>query len=436
MSVMSDEDTAHAARPGFTGEFAGDPTRCGPGDRAELWQRLLFTLGALIVYRLGSYLPIPGVDLLAVSEFLRTSSSGFLGLLDLFTGGGAVGHLSIFALGILPYISAFIILELASRIVPRLGGMAAGGPTGRRRLNQYARFVTVALAVLQAVGVVFGLEGMFGVVPAPGFLFEATTVLTLVAGAIFVMWLAERITVRGLGNGALVILVCGIVSRLPFALAKLIDSVKTGDLDVRWLLGTLLITAAVVPLVVVVERATRRITIYDPRGEMGVRATDGRYTHIALKLNPAGVLAPIAASVLATPLLGVIASAGGRGTLLYRDFAVGRSGHLLLTALLIALFAVFYGLVVLDPQQTARKLRDSGGFVPGYRPGEGTARYLRATQTTLAVIGAAYLVTVCVLPELFFRQFYMPLPFGGFPIFLLAWLMVRMLEQMHPFVKP
>lgn len=282
----------------------------------------------------------------------------------MLTGSGVVGHRSIFALGILPYISAFVIVELASRIVPRLGRLATGGPAGRRGLNQYARVIAVALAALQAAGVAFALQSLYGIAPAPGLLFEATTILTLVAGAIFVMWLAEQITARGLGSGALVILVCGIVSHLPFALAKLLDSVKTGDLDVRWLLGAPLMAAAVVPLVVVVERATRWITIYDPHGEMGVRAADGRYAHIGLKLNSTQVWAPIAAGILAAPLSGNIASAGDRGTFLYRHFMIGGSGYFLLYGLLIALFAVFFGLATFDPERIASKLKDSGGFVP------------------------------------------------------------------------
>src|SRR5882724_8001975 len=222
MSVMIDEDAASAPRRGLADGFAGGPPG-GSGDPAEIWRRLLFTLGALIVYRIGIYLPIPGIDLIALGDHLRTTVE-FLWPLEIFSGGRATGALSILALGILPYISAFVVVELASRIVPRLGSMAAGGSAGRRRLNQYARILAVALAALQAFGVAFGLEGMFGVVPAPGLLFEATIVVTLVAGAIFVMWLAEQITVRGMGNGALVVLVCGIVSHLPFALSTLMES--------------------------------------------------------------------------------------------------------------------------------------------------------------------------------------------------------------------
>ena len=351
MSAMTDE--GRAPRPRVAVGFEEGPS----GGDADLWRRLWFTLGALIVYRIGSCLPMPGLDLFALSEFLHTRSSGLLGLLELLTGGDVMSRVSIFALGILPYISAFIIVELVSRIVPRLGGWGASGLTGRHRLNQYTRFVAVALAALQALGVAFGLEAAFGVVLAPGHLFEATTVLTLMAGAIFVMWLAEQITVRGLGNGALVVLVCGIVSHLPFALSTLIESVKTGDLTSHWYFGMLLMTAAVVALVVVVERATRWITICGPRGAIGARAADGRYAHIALKLNPTQVWAPIATGILAIPLSGTIASAGGRGSFLYWSFTIGGVGYFSLYGFLIALFAIFFGLATFDPAQTARMLK-------------------------------------------------------------------------------
>jgi preprotein translocase subunit SecY len=430
MSAMIDEDRAPRSRVAVG--FEEGPS----GGNADLWRRLWFTLGALIVYRIGSCLPMPGLDLFALSEFLHTRSSGLLGLLELLTGGDVMSRVSIFALGILPYISAFIIVELVSRIVPRLGGWAASGLTGRHRLNQYTRFVAVALAALQALGVAFGLEAAFGVVLAPGPLFEATTVLTLMAGAIFVMWLAEQITVRGLANGALVVLVCGIVSHLPFALSTLIESVKTGDLTSHWYFGMLLMTAAVVALVVVVERATRWITIYGPRGAIGARAADGRYAHIALKLNPTQVWAPIATGILAIPLSGTIASAGGRGSFLYWSFMIGGVGYFSLYGFLIALFAIFFGLATFDPAQTARMLKDSGGFVPGYRPGENTARHLRKTQTMLAVIGAAYLVAVCVLPDVIYRWAAARPPFVGYQLFLLTWLMVHILDRMRPHVRP
>ncbi|HZF33179.1 MAG TPA: preprotein translocase subunit SecY [Candidatus Angelobacter sp.] len=435
MSAMIDEDVAETGRVGLAGGFADGPPGGGHGDPAETWRRLWFTLLALIVYRIGTYLPIPGVDPLALVDFLRTSPSGVLGVLELFAGSAAHDEVSVLALGILPCISAFVIVELASRIVPRLGSMAAGGSTGRRRLNQYARILAVALAALQAFGVAFGLEGMFGVVPAPGLLFEATIVVTLVAGAIFVMWLAEQITVRGMGNGALVVLVCGIVSHLPFALSTLMESVKTGDLDSHWLLVMLLMTAAVVALVVVVERATRWITIYDPRGAIGARAPDSRYANIALKLNPTQVWAPIATGILAIPLSQTIGSAGGRDSFLHGSFMIGGGGYFSLYGLLIALFAVLFGLVTFDPAQIARTLKDSGGFVPGYRPGENTARHLRKIQTTLAVIGAAYLVAVCVLPDVIYRWAAVWPPFVGYQLFLLTWLMVHILDQMRPYVR-
>jgi preprotein translocase subunit SecY len=432
MSAMIDEDWAATPRLGLGTGFADGPP--GGADRADLWRRIWFTIGALILYRLGGYLPIPGLDPQGIRELFGRDDWGVLGLLDLLTGG-AMWRLSIFALGIAPYISAFIILQLVSAIAPRLGRLGAEGPAGRRAVNQYARILTVVIAGVQAVGVAFALEAMPGLVAAPSLLFEATAVLTLVTGTIFLMWLAEQITERGIGDGVLVILACGIVGRLPFDLSTLFEMVKTGDLEAYWPLATLLLMVAIIALVVVVERAVRWIPVHDPGKTISSGDSAGRYVHLALRLNPAGILAPLAASVLATPVWDLVLGAGGRDTPFLSHLASTGIGYVLANGLLMVLFGVFFGLAVLDSAQIAKKLTDSGGWIPGFRSGENTARYLRRTQIILALIGTAYLVTACVLPELIYRRFYWPLPLPGLEFFLLAWVMVHILERVRPALR-
>lgn len=380
MSVMIDEDPAKARRVGLADGFADG----ADGDRAGTWRRLWFTLGALIIYRIGCYLPIPGLDLAAARRFQHIAS---------FIGGPSIPDQSILSLGIMPYISAFIIVQLVSRVVPRLRRLATEGGAGRSRVNHYARILTIALAALQAVGVATAFESVPGLVVVPDYLFEATTALALVAGAIFLMWLAEQIMVRGLGSGALVVLACSIVSELPFAMGEF---VRIGYLEGSWLLAALLLPAPVVALVVVVERAMRRIPVHDPGGEVGIGGGAGGYAHLPLRLNPTGVVAPLAASLLATPVWGLILSLGGAyaGMSLMSRLANAGIGHLLVNGLLIALFAVFFGLATFDPEGIAKKLKDSGGWIPGFRPGENAAGYLRRMQVAFALVGAIYLV-VC-----------------------------------------
>ncbi len=432
MSAMIDEDRVAVPRRGLAGGFADG--RSG-GEPAEMWRRFWFTLGALLVLRLGSYLPLPGLDPLGMRAFSSTHQTGLLGLLDMLAGGDVLRRLSILALGIMPYISAFIIVQLISHIVPRLRSLAAEGDAGRRRLNQYARILTVALAALQAFGVAMALESSPGLVMAPGFLFEAATILALAAGAIFVMWLAEQITVRGVGDGVLVILACGFLSHLPFALSGVIEWVKMGDLEGYWLLVTLLVIAAVVALVVLVERAERRIPIHDPGGEVGIGGPAGSYAHLVLKVNPTGIFAPLAASVLAKPLWDLVTGSTGHDTPFLGHLASTGLGYVLVDSVLIILFAIYFGLAIFDPEEIAKKLTDAGGWIPGFHPGENTARYLRRTQAVLALTGAIYLVAACVLPELIYVRFYLPLPFSGLELFLLAWVMVRIIERMRPIVR-
>jgi preprotein translocase subunit SecY len=429
---MSAEISAVARRAGLAGGFSDGPS--GGAEPAEIWRRLCFTLVALIVYRLGGYIPMPGLDPQGMRELLGLGTGGILGLLDMFAGGATL-RFSLFALGIMPYVSAFIIVQLVGAIVPGLRRLAGEGPAGRRAVNQYARLLALALAGLQAFGVASGLEAMPGLVAAPDILFKATTVLTLAAGTIFLMWLAEQITERGIGDGALLILACGIVGRLPFGVSMLFEMVRTGELEGYWPLPVLLLTAAVVALVVVVERAMRWIPVTDPGGAADVGAAGGD-AHLPLKLNPTGILAPLAAAVLTAPLWDIARSLGGREASWLEDLARSGVGYALVEGLLIFFFAVVFGLAAFDPEQIAAKPKETDGSLAGFRPGEDSNRRLRRTQTVLAFAGALYLLAVCVLPDLIYRGFRLLAPVHGFQLFLLAWLLLRVLDRVRPLLRP
>jgi preprotein translocase subunit SecY len=426
MSVTIDEDVASAPRPGLARGFADGPPGGSPGDRSELLRRLLFTLGALIVYRIGTLLPIPGIDLRAVSAFFAERSSGIIGLLDMF-GGSAIGHVSIFALGIMPYISAFIIVQLASHIIPQLGRLTAGGTAERTRLNQYARILAAVLAAFQAVGVAVALKGVPGLVGTPSLIFEATTVVTMVAGAVFLMWLAEQITANGTGDGALLILACSIVSRLPFNLNNALNAVRTGDMEFIWVLGALLMVAAFLAAVAFMECAERRNPLYDPGYEIGQGCPPGSYRNVPLRINPAGVVPALAAGIFVAPLLQSIVTIGGPETVAARYFSGGRGFDLLYGALLV-MFAAYFNFAILDPGATAKKPAESGGFLPSDGSRERTARRMQWLHFAVA---ALYVAAVCMLPLLIYRWTHLPFLLSGFQIFLLAWVMVRVLERVR-----
>ena len=434
MPVVIDEALAHAPRLALAADFAGWPPD-GSGDRGGLWRRLWFTLGALIVYRLSTFFPMPGIDPVALAEFFQRRASGILGLIDLLSGG-AMQRFSITALGIAPYVSALVIVHLASYLVPRLGGLAIEGPAGRRALNQYARILTVALAGLQAIGFAIAFQSVRGMVLVPGHAFEVLTVVTLIAGALFLLWLAEQITARGIGDGVIAILACGIASRLPFGITHAVGQVRTGETSPSWLPVTLGAAAAIILVVVLVERAVCRVWIHDPGGEIGTASATPGFTQIPLPLNPSGVLVPLAASVFIAPLRGIVADLTERDASWLERLVSSGMGYALIDGSLIFFFAIFFGLAAFDPDQIARKLKDSGGWIPGVRPGDNTARYLRRTRTVLALGGAVYLVVVCVLPDVVYRWFHLPLPLSGFSLFLLAWMMIRMLDSMRPFLRP
>jgi preprotein translocase subunit SecY len=401
----------------------------------ELKKRLLFTLGALLIYRLGTYLPLPGIDPVALAEFFKTQSSGIVGLLDMFAGG-AVSRMSIFALNIMPYISASIIVQLLTSVSPKLEALKKEGESGRKKLNQYTRMGTVVLAAVQAYGVAAGLLNQPGVVIAPPFLFTISTVVTLTAGTVFLMWLGEQITARGVGNGTSLIIFSGIVARLPFALGTTFEQVRTGDLEVFWVIALLVMAVAVIAFIVFIERAQRRLTVQFPKRQVGMRVTSGEMSHLPLKINTAGVIPPIfASSLLLLPLTFVNFSGSGGGAewvqWLARNLGHGTPSYLALYVGLIVFFAFFYTAVVFNPVDTADNLKKNGGFIPGYRPGKTTAEYLDYVLTRLTVVGSAYLAFVCLLPELLIAWKSFSFYFGGTSLLIVVSVTMDTVAQIH-----
>jgi len=386
----------------------------------ELKKRIWFTLAVLLVYRVGAYIPVPGIDPQILADIFRQQQNGILGMVDMFAGG-ALGRMTIFALNMMPYISSSIIIQLMTSVVPSLESLKKEGESGRRKINQYTRYVTVVLAAFQAYGIAIGLEGLSSsggaVVHDPGLLFRGSTVITLVAGTLFLMWLGEQVTARGVGNGISLIIFAGIVANLPNALVATLELGRTGALSPVVIAVLLAMVVAIVAFVVFMERAQRRILIQYPKRQVGNKMYGGEASHLPLKLNTSGVIPPIfASSLLLMPT--TIASFNVNGgpewlTLVTSQLGHGRPLYLLLYSLMIAFFTFFYTAVVFNPTETADNLRKYGGFVPGIRPGKNTSDYLDYTLTRLTAIGAAYLIAICLIPEILISRFSVPFYFGG-----------------------
>jgi preprotein translocase subunit SecY len=382
----------------------------------DLKKRIWFTLAALLIYRVGTYIPIPGINPTAFADAFKSQSSGILGMFNMFAGG-AVERMAIFALNIMPYISASIIMQLMTSVVPTLEALKKEGEQGRKQINQYTRYLTVLLAALQAYGIGYGLQGSPGIVVEPGPFFIISTVVTLVGGTMFLMWLGEQITARGVGNGISLIIMAGIVAGLPSAIAGLLELSRQGAISWPLVVGLLLLMLATVAAIVFIERAQRRLLIQYPKRQMGNRMFQGDASHLPLKLNSSGVIPPIfASSLLLLPItvaqfaqgsgpdwLSAVVASLGRGQPLYLAVYVG----------LIVFFAFFYTSIVFNPQETADNLRKYGGFLPGIRPGAKTAEYIDYVLTRITVVGAIYLSIVCVLPELLISYAAVPFYFGG-----------------------
>ena len=383
----------------------------------DLKQRILFTLGALLIYRLGTFIPLPGINTQALNDLFQQNQSGILGMFDMFAGG-AVGRMAIFALNIMPYISAAIIMQLLVAVSPVLSQLRKeGGERGRKQINQYTRYGTVFLATLQAWGISIGLEGAGEIVTDPGLYFRFSAVITLVGGVMFLMWIGEQVTARGIGNGISLIIFAGIVAELPSALVNTLELGRQGALSTWLILAVHIIAIAVIVIIVYVERAQRRLVVQYPRRQQGNKVTGGESSHLPLKINTAGVIPPIfASSLLLLPMtvanfstgqepgwLNFISSLLGRGQPLYISFYIA----------LIVFFAFFYTAIVFNPSDTADNLKRQGGFIPGIRPGEKTAEYIDYVLTRITCVGAAYLAAVCILPEILMSYAAIPFYFGG-----------------------
>ncbi|RJF88378.1 preprotein translocase subunit SecY [Oleomonas cavernae] len=386
----------------------------------ELKRRLWFTLGALIVYRLGTYIPIPGVDPGALAAIFAQNQGGILGMFDVFAGG-ALGRMTIFALNIMPYITASIIVQLLTTVSPTMEALKKEGEAGRKKLNQYTRYGTVFLALIQAYGIAVGLEGMSangrGAVLDPGLGFRIEAVITLTGGTVFLMWLGEQITSRGVGNGISLIIFAGIVAALPTALVKTLELGRTGAISAFVIVAILLLVVVVVAFIVFFERAQRRILVQYPKRQVGNKVFGGESSHMPLKLNTAGVIPPIfASSLLLLPTTVVnFAGTGGPEWLqtVTRLLAHGQPLYMALYIGGIVFFCFFYTAIVFNPTETAENLRKYGGFIPGIKPGIRTANHLDHILTRLTVVGAAYLSAVCILPEILITQYSVPFYFGG-----------------------
>ncbi len=392
----------------------------------ELKRRIWFTLGALIIYRLGTYIPVPGVDASVMAQLMAQHGGGILGMFDMFTGG-ALRRMTVFALNIMPYISASIIIQLMTAAVPTLEALKKEGEQGRIKLNQYTRYLTVAIALVQSYGISLGLESMRGdagsAVVHPGFAFLFTAVVTLVGGTMFLMWVGEQITARGVGNGTSLIIMAGIVANLPSALANLLELGRTGALSTVFIIGFFVLAIAVVAFIVFMERAYRRVPVQYPKRQVGNRMFGGDSTHMPLKINTSGVIPPIfASSILLIPATIAGFSGGGTGWLQFLSAQLGHGTplYMLLYAAMIIFFSFFYTAVVFNPQETADNLKKYGGFVPGIRPGSATAEYFDYVLTRLTAVGGLYLAAVCLLPELLISDYGLPFYFGGTSILIVV----------------
>ncbi len=381
-----------------------------------LKKRIWFTLGALLVYRLGTYIPLPGINPEALAQAFNANSSGIIGMFNMFAGG-AVGRMAILALGIMPYISASIIIQLMTSVIPSLDALKKEGESGRKIITQYTRYGTVLLAAVQAYAIAAGLEGSTGVVTEPGLFFRLQATVTLTGGTMFLMWLGEQITSRGIGNGISLIIFSGIVAGLPSALSGTLELGREGALSTFVIFLVAVVAVGVIAFIVFVERAQRRLLIQYPKRQVGNRMFQGDSSHLPLKLNTSGVIPPIFASsllLLPATIAGFGAAAGGGWlTTISALLGHGQPLYMALYAALIIFFTFFYTAVVFNPTDTADNLKKHGGFIPGIRPGTRTAEYIDYVLTRITVLGAIYLVLVCLLPEFLINATGVPFYFGG-----------------------
>ena len=406
------------------------------GKATDLRNRIVFTLGLLIIYRLGTYIPVPGIDAAALRQFMETAGQGIGGMISMFTGG-ALGRMGIFALGIMPYISASIIIQLLTSMVPALEQLKKEGEQGRKKINQYTRYGTVGLATLQAYGLAASLQsGNMVQADVPAWFFMTSCVITLVGGTMFLMWLGEQITARGIGNGISLIIFVGIVAEIPAALAQFFVSGRSGSISPAVIIGVLVMVVATITFVVFMERALRKIHIQYPRRQVGTKMYDGGSSHLPIKVNPAGVIPAIfASSLLLLPV--TFSTFSGNSTSpvmswLLANFGPGQPLNLLFFTSMIVFFAYFYTFnVSFKPDEVAENLKNQNGFVPGIRPGKKTEEYLEYVVNRILVLGAAYLAAVCLLPEILRGQFAIPFYFGGTSVLIVVSVTMDTIQQVQ-----
>ena len=419
-------------------KLAGNLNFGALGKATELKNRLLFTLGALIVFRLGTFLPIPGINPVSLQQFFEQQSSGILGIFDTFSGG-ALGRMGIFALGVMPYISASIIMTLMQGSIPYMKSLKEQGSKGQRQLRQITRYATVLIAALQGYGVSIGLESMqtaYGnIVIDPGMFFRITTVVTLVGGTIFLMWLGEQISSRGVGNGISLIITAGILANLPSAFVSTLQLGRTGELSAAFILGILILVLALIIFIVFIEKGQRRLVVQYPKRQVGNKVYGGQSSHLPLKINTAGVIPVIFASSIL--LLPNTMSGFGAGTssdiFLFISSYLGRGQPLYLAifAAMIIFVGFFYTGIVFNPDEQAENLRKYGGFIPGIRPGENTSKYIDYVLTRLTTIGTIYLALVALLPEFLISKTSIPFYLGGTSLLIVVVVMIDFINQVQ-----
>ncbi|OYX44795.1 MAG: preprotein translocase subunit SecY [Rhodobacterales bacterium 32-67-9] len=404
------------------------------GKATDLRQRIFFTLGLLIVYRLGTYIPVPGIDAEALRKFMESATQGIGGMLQMFTGG-ALGRMGIFALGIMPYISASIIVQLLTAMVPALDQLKKEGEQGRKKINQYTRYGTVLLATFQAYGLARSLEAG-DLAHDPGLFFQAATVITLVGGTMFLMWIGEQITARGIGNGTSLIIFVGIIANIPSALAQFLEQGRIGAISAPVIIGVMVMIIAVIAFVVFMERALRKIHIQYPRRQVGMKVYDGSSSHLPIKVNPAGVIPAIfASSLLLLPTTISTFSGSQTGPVMstiLAYFGPGQPLYLLFFTAMIVFFAYFYTAnVAFKSDDVADNLKNQGGFIPGIRPGAKTVDYLDYVVARVLVVGSAYLAAVSLLPEILRSQLSIPFYFGGTSVLIVVSVTMDTINQIQ-----
>jgi len=414
-------------------QMAANTSWAALGKATDLRNRILFTLGVLIVYRLGTFIPVPGIDGVALREFMESAGQGIGGMVSMFTGG-ALGRMGILALGIMPYISASIIVQLLTAMVPSMEQLKKEGEQGRKKINQMTRYGTVALATVQAYGLAVSLEAG-DMATDPGMFFRLSTMVTLVGGTMFLMWLGEQITARGIGNGISLIIFVGIIAEVPAAIAQFFASGRSGAVSPGVIVAVLVMVFATITFVVFMERALRKIHIQYPRRQVGMKMYDGGSSHLPVKVNPAGVIPAIfASSLLLLPVtISTFSSGAASGPVmswLLANFGPGQPLYLLFFVSMIVFFAYFYTFnVSFKPDEVADNLKNQNGFVPGIRPGKKTAEYLEYVVNRVLVLGSAYLAAVCLLPEILRGQFAIPFYFGGTSVLIVVSVTMDTIQQ-------